>query len=732
VGRNTVTQDFDQNFHDDQQDDRLPDRVVPSLRLTLRPVNLLQFMFGMVESWVLTRSYGRMLAGIPFLLVAGVGVGCYIWVRHSSIEPVLQKYHARFDKAVKEKNREVEETCLRALCSLRPSVPEYRMRLGLYFFERGDHEQALYEIARLAPENTIGHPIARLWLVQQATGPRPLLKMSREEIEKQLKKVLDADPRQVDAHQMLASLYLSRQELRQAELHLEEAAKVRPQFNLQLAQLKRQMKRPGDDAEAAAAKAVTELSRLLEQDRTRVDLRLDLANALLLSENYNQAREIILSGLLQKDEPRLRDALADLDLLAVDRQLRSSVLNRDGCVPVALNALRISPGNPGCITTLSLLRSLGAEIPAEPLQPGIEHWQKKQDADPEASEPRLFLSELLFLSGEKVRAVENLRPAVAKYPTLRLTMARLLMGAGDEAGGRKLLFDLLRDSAKRLIDDPGNLVTILERAEAMLLLKRPDDVRMMISEFTSAGGGSRSAREEAAVMDLYGRACIMKFDELTGYSTEKMKRAASPEELQFANVSGDEIVPLAVEAAQISGSSFAAIERLSRLALSGHSAALNADEALRKLRLDGQSGVIALNMIGDHARAMQNYEKAIFWLEQANSAAAGRNPMVLNNLTLATIRGRPQDAETALRYANETLGLVPGNSDALAARGEVYLVMKNYKDALADLIESLRNRPGSVEIHQLLEQAYLGLGDERMAHEHAKRATELADGATSS
>jgi tetratricopeptide (TPR) repeat protein len=255
---------------------------------------------------------------------------------------------------------------------------------------------------------------------------------------------------------------------------------------------------------------------------------------------------------------------------------------------------------------------------------------------------------------------------------------------------------------------------------------------MMISEFTSAGGGSRSAREEAAVMDLYGRACIMKFDELTGYSTEKMKRATGPEQLQFADVSGDEIVPLAVEAAQISGSSFAAIERLSRLALSGHSAALNADEALRKLRLDGQSGVIALNMIGDHARAMQNYEKAIFWLEQANSAAAGRNPMVLNNLTLATIRGRPHDAETALRYANETLGLVPGNSDALAARGEVYLVMKNYKDALADLIESLRNRPGSVEIHQLLEQAYLGLGDERMAHEHAKRATELADGATSS
>jgi tetratricopeptide (TPR) repeat protein len=217
----------------------------------------------------------------------------------------------------------------------------------------------------------------------------------------------------------------------------------------------------------------------------------------------------------------------------------------------------------------------------------------------------------------------------------------------------------------------------------------------------------------------------MKFDELTGYSAEDMKNITSAEQLNFKEVSGNEIIPLVVEAAQISGSSFAAIERLSRLGLSSHSAARHADEAVRKLRLEGQSGVIALNMLGNHASTLRDYEKAIFWLEQANSAAAGRNPMVSNNLAIATIRGRPQDAETALRYAHETLAILPGNGDALATRGEIYLVMKNYKDALADLVESLRNRGGTVGIHRLLEQAYLGLGDERMAIEHSKRAIEL-------
>jgi tetratricopeptide (TPR) repeat protein len=61
----------------------------------------------------------------------------------------------------------------------------------------------------------------------------------------------------------------------------------------------------------------------------------------------------------------------------------------------------------------------------------------------------------------------------------------------------------------------------------------------------------------------------------------------------------------------------------------------------------------------------------------------------------------------------------------LPRAGEIYLVMKNYKDALADLVESLRNRGGTGGIHRLLEQAYLGLGDERMAIEHSKRAIEL-------
>lgn len=727
-----MTQAADSDFLDHNLDERLAERSMPGIRLSLRPLNFLQFAFGLIESWVITRNYAQMLGGLPFLAMTTLGLGCYWWVRHSSIEPVLEQYHKRFDQAVADKDVETQETCLRALCSLQPAVPEYRMRLGLYFFDRGEKQKALYEIVRLAPESTTGFPAARLWLVQHAIGPQPLIRMSREEIEGQLKKVLDAKPDQVDAHQMLAALYLDSRKMRDAELHLEEAAKVRPELNLQLAQIKKQMKRPGDDTDAAAAKAVTELSKLLEKDRSRIDIRLGLAEALLLVDSHDQAREIIVSGLMQKDDEQLRNALVDLDLMTIDRQLRSSVLNRDACIPIALNALRIAPGNTRCINTLSFLRSLGATIPPESLAGGVEFWKKKLAENPEDVEPRMYLSELLFMLGEKTVAVETLRPAVPVRPALRLTMARLLFEVGDDPAAQKLLYELLQDSSQRLIDSPGDLLVILERAEAMLLLKRPDDVRSMINDFKNTDTPETPKQLDAAVMDLYGRACLMKFDQLSGYSTEVFQKINEQQALNFGTAEGEQLITLAEEASQIPGTALAGIERLARLSLSSHPAAVASEETLRRLRFEGQTGIIALNQIGSHAMRVKNYEKAIFWYEQGNNLAAARNPMILNNLALAVIRGRPSQAADALRYANETLALLPGNGDALTTRGEVHLAMKKFDNALADLTESLKNRPGTADVHQLLALAYKGLGDEQMAQEHAKRAAELAADTTSS
>jgi suppressor of tumorigenicity protein 13 len=99
--------------------------------------------------------------------------------------------------------------------------------------------------------------------------------------------------------------------------------------------------------------------------------------------------------------------------------------------------------------------------------------------------------------------------------------------------------------------------------------------------------------------------------------------------------------------------------------------------------------------------------------------------MVLNNLATALVRGRPNERERALQVAEQTLELIPENADAMATRGEVYVRLGRWNDALKDLTQAIQVRNQSPEIHRLLEETYRALKDEKMADVHRRRAEEL-------
>ena len=117
-----------------------------------------------------------------------------------------------------------------------------------------------------------------------------------------------------------------------------------------------------------------------------------------------------------------------------------------------------------------------------------------------------------------------------------------------------------------------------------------------------------------------------------------------------------------------------------------------------------------LTALGIHAFVMQRFDKARMYLEKANSQTRGRDPMMLNNLAVAII-GSGRSKDQALQLANKTLALLPDHSDALATRGEIYIVMERWSDAIADLKESASLRNNNAAVHRLLERAYTGLPD---------------------
>ena len=146
---------------------------------------------------------------------------------------------------------------------------------------------------------------------------------------------------------------------------------------------------------------------------------------------------------------------------------------------------------------------------------------------------------------------------------------------------------------------------------------------------------------------------------------------------------------------------------------------------IRQLQLEGDFGAEVLNKLGMFALLLNRYPQAQSYLELANARSRGVNPMILNNLAIATLRTDPTAAETALVLANLTLEKLPNNPDALSTRGEIYVALGRWHEGIADLMDALKVRPATSEWHRLLEKAYTQSSDPKMAAEHASRAAEL-------
>lgn len=691
----------------------------------ISPVLWFQFAVGWLESWLFSRGKSKLVAGFPFLVLMVAGTIMISWQRHASVDSILAQYEDAFNTAVTTKDVARQETYLRALASLRPTELAYRYRLAQSLLSHGKTAEGLSEIAGMAPENRPGHLEAHLWLANQAIKPKPILPLSSEQIERHLKHVLGQSPRNLQAQLMLAQIYAGRREWKLTEQALSEAAAIDPEHYLALAKLRKQLNRDPQEIAKATQLALEHLTKRLSSDRSSATTRIALAETLIVADQEEQARELLLAGMQQKNDPQLRRALNDFELMQLERRLGASVLNRDAGVSVVLQSLHRDPLQVSAVQMLAKLQALGATFPAESLRETIQQWEKSLQETPDDWGKRVLLGELLLAAGDEARAIKIFTPAATQKPELRLDLARLKLRNGQTEEGNQLVETLVSEAKVEVAEQPDDVAANARLARALLVAGRISEVKTQLARFAVSPETS-AIPEPAELAALYGQASIAEFDLLTGYKRNPL--------------SGDLIAPISADASaaepqkllELLNDAYAsvatanqAIDRLSRLSLSTHPAASGADEMLRQLRLEGTHGATVLNLLGMHALMMDRCDKAKVWLEQANLQTRGRDPMVLNNLATAIVRGGGDSKDRALQLANETLTLLPDHPDALSTRGEVYVAMERWPDAIADLTQSLQHRAKSAELHRLLEKAYLGINDPQMATDHRKRAEEL-------
>ena len=669
----------------------------------------LNWLLAGLEGWLFSRSSRGFLLGMPFVTAGLALIAMIWWLNHSSIEPVLQQFEAQFNQAVKTGDVEKQELCLNGLMQYRPNAPEYRMRLGLFLIEQDRVTDGLDHILKLASDEEGGHVPARMWLVQQSRQEEPYLKLEPEQIEGQLVRVVSLQEDNVDAHQMLAELYVDQKEWELAEKHLQDAALKRPELNLAVAKLRRSLGRKPQSVREYTEKAEVALKNRLSQNRFDARVRIALAETKLMLGKNEEARALLVSGVQSADGPEVRRALSDFDVQSAEQRLAETIVNRDVALQMAAHALQVDPSNARAITLLARLQTLGANVPTEVVASAVELWQQKVQSDDATTLDRSLLSQLLSLNGKPEEAAQVLEPLLTEIPDLRMRYAALLKRAGQLQKSEKILSDLMEETRAEAMERPEDLQAATRHAEVLMLGRRLHEVASFLRKY-SAPDDDRRIPDDPNLQHLYGLTCLELYD----------NSQDDPDTLQ-----DEDPLQLLAEAVQVGTTAGQALDRLVRVALSD---APNADQAARlvdEFRSADDTNGNVLSLLGLYSIQAGKLAEARSYLEQANAQSRGQNIMILNNLAISLVRMKPSDPRRALTFIAQALEISPDHPDLLSTRGEVYVALKRWPEAAADLKKSLEAKPDNAATHELLVEVYTELDEPGQADYHRQRAGEL-------
>jgi tetratricopeptide (TPR) repeat protein len=671
--------------------------------------NQLHWLLGAAECWLFSRSARSLVLGLPFVVAVVGMISLLWWLRHASIDPVLMQFEASFNQAVEADDIDTQELCLSGLIQWRPGVPEFRLRMGKFLVEHDRTGPGLAYILSLAPNGTAGYAPARMWLAQQAGQETPFIELGPDQIEGQLVRVVEQQPENVDAHQMLAELYVNKGEWRLAEKHLLDATRSRPELNLAVAKLKQALKRPQQDVLDYASKAEMALTQRLAANRFDVATRVALVEAKLILGQQVEARELLVSGVQAEDGSEIRRALSDFDLMTAERRLAQTQVNRDVSLQLVRRSVETDPTNPRAVKMLARLKTLGANLESLNLQPAIDFWVQQLEDNDATDSTRSLLSQLFGVAGDPQQAADVLQPLLQDHPDLRLRYAALLKQAGRLEDANTIQAELLVEAKAITEANPDDVVAAARYVEVLMLARKLHEAAVFLRQFADPATTSRVA-EDPSLGHFYGIVCLELYD----------RSIADPTSLR-----DEDSFELLKDAVQVNTTAGQAVDRLVKIAFSDSPKAAEAEALVDRFRTATNSKGEVLGLLGVRALQAGDGSRARRYLEQANAQARGRNIMLLNNLSVTLLRTEPRDLGRALKLVEQALVTSPGHPDLLSTRGEIFVAKELWAEAAADLKQSVALRPDSQEVHKLLVEVYTALKETSMAEHHQQRLDEL-------
>lgn len=682
----------------------------------LRPAVLIPLLTSWIEEWFLSRNPFLAAFGIPFLALTA-WLGIQIFGRSVDRQTSADAYRTILAGAEQAADAQTSELCIRALIGLKPDDLTARMQLAELFWKTGRQEEAWQEFLALTRIGEQGFPDAHMWIVRNSLSASPFRKLTNHNLIQHLQRVLEAQPRNSEAHGLLAELYTNDREWLLAEQHLQSAAEIADEWLIPLVELQRMLGKQQtaiDRLQEFEQKLTTGLAR----DPDDTPLRLKLAQTMALQ---NRAAEAVL--LIEKqrgiaDSSELQRYQSELLLVQARQLLYSGTINRDRSLSLVMQSLQLNPDNLNALHLAVDLEEMGAICPPAQSAELLAHWQKMASDQQGPPEQQLGLALVAALDGQYSEAADRLLSVIQTQPDEKARLIFWLMQAGRNSEATAAAAEITDSTA------PENMTEADRALAARCLLAAGQYAR--VRTLLAADGELPSGDE---LERLYGSACIREFDEAV---SRPPRNPAVPSQWLPVMPGGNEDVRLLIllrTAASIPVTRTEAIDRLARVSLLTGSVAQRAQDFLLQLRSSGTDAENVLIIMGTTAMLHQRWQIAIDSLQQANSLGMGRNPVVLNNLALATVRGPAAAAQNALTLINQALELVPNNPEMLSTRGEIFVAMQRWTDARRDLEESIRIRGGRPKVHRLLEQVWTGLNDPEQAEAQRQLAEQQENAA---
>jgi tetratricopeptide (TPR) repeat protein len=355
------------------------------------------------------------------------------------------------------------------------------------------------------------------------------------------------------------------------------------------------------------------------------------------------------------------------------------------------------------------------------LREAAQFYQAAIDSDPENIAARAALGRLFLFAGTPERALDTIRPSIAKHPddpTLLTVRASARYALKDPSGA-------LADAERAVgLTGSSDAVAVLagiyqsqnqaDKARELVegaLKKAPDsvDLRLILVQIYSSLG--MQAQAESLLVDLVRlkpndkghRIRLAQF-----YVREKRpddgERVLRDARKAFPNDRDVRVALIGFLNTQRSREA-ATKELAAMMAASPGDYDLQFDQA--QFEEQGQ----------EVAQAEASYRRII--------AEAGTTvPGITARTRLAALEVRQNDLDDARKLVDEVLASAPRDNNALILRGNIALAQKDPASAIADLRAVLRDQPNAIGVMRSLARAHVANGEPVLAEEILRRALE--------